>query len=115
MGVSKYRRPAPQAGHGVNRFHAELSFLFCESDGALGLKSNLGAQLDRAYLGQEHLDQSHEPNIRVVSLLRKIVDKFSRLSVKQQKVLEIWYTQLQLDPGEIEVREAHRAYLGVGT
>lgn len=109
-------RPFPNRGMGKLKFCHELYWLFNESDAALGMKSNVGGQLDMLRIGTvvDHSYTEQLPNLGAARLSRRLIVKLWRLPGVHQKTLCDWYTQRRLELPEIEVAAAHKAWYELG-
>lgn len=107
-------------GLGPLKYDAKLSWLFGESDSAMGLRSNAGGQLDILTLGVivHHSGHVPIPDLKIARRLRRIMSMFARLPQYYQQVLMIWYTQRWINGKSIvtdsEVEFAHIEWRRVG-
>ena len=117
--MTSHIRKEPHFGLGRLKHDPDLQWLFCESDAALGMRSNMGGQMDMFNLGVvlQPAQVEQTPNIAAAAKLRRVLSRFFRLARYHQQVLMIWYTRRQLNGKAIvsdtEVAAAHKEWMAL--
>lgn len=114
--MTSHIRKEPHFGLGRLKYDPELHWLFCESDAAVGLRSNAGGHMDMLTLGivlhPPGVDQ--QINLDAAAKLRNLTSRLKLLDRVHQNVLQIWYTRRQLNGkaivSETQVAAAHKAW-----